>query len=281
MVRDAVDLACETGAGTRTVLVRAGSMRADANPPVDAAPTEDRPWLAGMERLDDPRLARRFVTSRLLYRRLRRYLWAPPLAARRDRAPAAGRLRGRRPRPHLPLAPPAGRAAARLRRHVVLPSSRDTGHRVALLAVLALVVAVTSRGIWRALGGEGLPAPWAAGPSGIAPDRARPTRDRRGGRARRHPRRGRGRRVGRHRRWGARPRAHAPRRRVLRLPGRHLRGRARAPGSAGAPADVPAPPSGVDPRDRDRGGPARPPAPGRGGPAAWRPWASGSSPPTS
>ena len=32
-----------------------------------------------MERLDDPRLARRFVTSRLLYRRLRRYLWAPPL----------------------------------------------------------------------------------------------------------------------------------------------------------------------------------------------------------
>ena len=79
MVRDAVDLACETGAGTRTVLVRAGSMHADASPPVDAAPTEDRPWLAGMERLDDPRLARRFVTSRLLYRRLRRYLWAPPL----------------------------------------------------------------------------------------------------------------------------------------------------------------------------------------------------------
>ena len=79
MVRDAVDLACETGAGTRTVLVRAGSMHPDANPPVDAAPTEDRPWLAGMERLDDPRLARRFVTSRLLYRRLRRYLWAPPL----------------------------------------------------------------------------------------------------------------------------------------------------------------------------------------------------------
>ena len=40
---------------------------------------------------------------------------------------------------------------------------------IALLAVLALVVAVTSRGIWRALGGEGLPAPWAAGPSGIRP----------------------------------------------------------------------------------------------------------------
>ncbi len=63
-VRDAVDLACETGAGTRTVLVRAGSLRPDRHPPVDAAPTDDRPWLAGMERLDDPQLARRFVTSR-------------------------------------------------------------------------------------------------------------------------------------------------------------------------------------------------------------------------
>ena len=78
-VHDAIDLVCETGAGTRTVLVRAGSLQPDANPPIDTAPAEDRPWLAGMERLDDPRLARRFVTSRLLYRRLRRYLWAPPL----------------------------------------------------------------------------------------------------------------------------------------------------------------------------------------------------------
>ena len=32
-VRDAVDLACETGAGTRTVLVRAGSLRPDGKPP--------------------------------------------------------------------------------------------------------------------------------------------------------------------------------------------------------------------------------------------------------
>ena len=53
-------------------------MRPDATPPIDATPAEDRPWLVGMERLDDPKAARRFVTSRLLYRRLRRYLWAPP-----------------------------------------------------------------------------------------------------------------------------------------------------------------------------------------------------------
>ena len=51
-------------------------------------------------------------------------------------------------------------------------------------------------------------------------------------------------------------------------PGSHLRGRARAPGSPRAPAHVPAPPPGVDPRDRDRGGAARPPAAGRGRSAA-------------
>jgi len=78
-VRGGVDLHCETGSGTRVVQVRAASMRHDAGPTTDATPGEDRPWLAGMERLDDPSRARRFVTSRLLYRRLRRFLWAPPL----------------------------------------------------------------------------------------------------------------------------------------------------------------------------------------------------------
>ena len=34
-----------------------------ATPPSTPTPTDDRPWLAGMERLDDPRSARRFVTS--------------------------------------------------------------------------------------------------------------------------------------------------------------------------------------------------------------------------
>ena len=79
-VSDGVDLRLRDGRGHATVLVRAGTLRPDRNPPLDATPTDDRPWLAGMERLDDPRLARRFVTSRVLYRRLRRYLWAPPLA---------------------------------------------------------------------------------------------------------------------------------------------------------------------------------------------------------
>jgi lysylphosphatidylglycerol synthetase-like protein (DUF2156 family) len=44
---------------------------------------------------------------------------------------------------------------------------------VVLLAVLAVVVAITSRGIWRALGGEGLPSPWSAG--GVRAEGARST----------------------------------------------------------------------------------------------------------
>ena len=168
-VCDGVDLACETGAGTRTVLVRAGSLRPDGNPPVDAAPTDDRPWLAGMERLDDPRLARRFVTSRVLYRRLRRYLWAPPLAL----AVIALLLRFEF------VVDGLGRVFRTPRQQTALQRAYDAtwASRVivtlvvalALLAVLAVVVAITSRGIWRALGGEGLPAPWAGGPSGARP----------------------------------------------------------------------------------------------------------------
>ena len=79
VVHPAVDFQCVTGAGIRKVLVRAGTQRPDLAQPVDVAPDDERPWLVGMERLDDPRQARRFVTSRLLYRRLRRYLWVPPL----------------------------------------------------------------------------------------------------------------------------------------------------------------------------------------------------------
>ena len=168
-VRDGVDLACETGAGTRTVLVRAGTLRPDGNPPIDATPTDDRPWLVGMDRLDDPRSARRFVTSRVLYRRLRRYLWAPPLAL----AVIALLLRVEF------VVDGLGRVFRTHRQQTALQRAYDATWpsrfivtlviAVALLAILALVVAITSRGIWRALGGEGLPAPWAGGPPGTRP----------------------------------------------------------------------------------------------------------------
>ena len=161
-VRDGVDLRCETGAGTRTVLVRAGTLRPDNNPPLDATPSDDRPWLAGMERLDDPRLARRFVTSRVLYRRLRRYLWAPPLVL----AVIALLLRVEF------VVDGLGRVFRTPRQQTALQRAYDATWpsrfivaiviAVVLLAVLALVVALTSRGIWRALGGEGLPPPGPA-----------------------------------------------------------------------------------------------------------------------
>ena len=151
------------------MLVRAGTLRPDGNPPMDAAPTDDRPWLVGMDRLDDPRSARRFVTSRVLYRRLRRYLWAPPLAL----AVIALLLRVEF------VVDGLGRVFRTHRQQTALQRAYDATWpsrfivtlviAVALLAILALVVAITSRGIWRALGGEGLPAPWAGGPSGTQP----------------------------------------------------------------------------------------------------------------
>ncbi len=168
-VHRSVDLSCETGAGHRTVLVRAGTLRRDANAPVEATPNEDRPWLEGMERLDDPLRARRFVTSRLLYRRLRRFLWAPPLvlavvalALRIDFViDGLGRV-FRSPRQQNALQ--RAYAATWFSRFVVTILIA-----VLLLVVLALVVALTSRGIWRALGGEDLPAPWSHGPAGSRP----------------------------------------------------------------------------------------------------------------
>jgi lysylphosphatidylglycerol synthetase-like protein (DUF2156 family) len=157
------DLHCVTGAGNRAVLVRTGTPRPDTNPPTEATPGEDRPWLAGMERLDDPRLARRFVTSRLLYRRLRRYLWAPPLVL----AGLALLLRLEF------VVDGLGHVFHSPRQQRALQNAYDASWfsrvlvtiiiGVALLAVLAVVVAVTSRGIWRALGGEDLPAPWSSG----------------------------------------------------------------------------------------------------------------------
>jgi len=162
-VTTGVDLHCVTGARDRTVLVRAGLLRADTLPPADVTPTDERPWLAGMDRLDDPRLARRFVTSRLLYRRLRRYLWAPPLilaalalALRLDFVIDGLGHVFRSPRQQRALQH-AYDASWFSRFMVTLAIA------VLLLVVLAVVVAVTSRGIWRALGGDGLPAPWAAG----------------------------------------------------------------------------------------------------------------------
>src|ERR1019366_7688370 len=152
-VEAGVTLHCTTGAGARDVLIRAGTPYTDTARPAEAvAPGDDRPWLAGMERLDDPRLAPRFVSSRLLYRRQRHYLWAPPLVL----AGLALLLRlevvidglghvFRSPRQQRALQ--QAYAASWFSRLLV-----TIAIGIALLAVLAVVVAITSRGIWRALG---------------------------------------------------------------------------------------------------------------------------------
>jgi lysylphosphatidylglycerol synthetase-like protein (DUF2156 family) len=158
-VRRSVDLDCETGAGRRTLLVRAGTPPAIAA--AETTSTEGRPWLEGIERLDDPSQAPGFVTSRLLYRRLRRYLWLPPLVL----ALAALALRvdfvvdglGRVFRsPRQQDALQRAYAATWFSRMVV-----TIVVALVVVAILAAVVAVTSRGIWRALGGGDLPSPWS------------------------------------------------------------------------------------------------------------------------
>ena len=127
------------------------------------------PGWPGSSDSNDPLESRRFVTSRLLYRRLRRYLWAPPLLL----AAIALLLRidwivdglghlFRSPRQQDALQRAYNASwFSRFMVTVVIA--------VALLAVLAVVVAVTSRGIWRALGGEGLPPPWARERSAAGP----------------------------------------------------------------------------------------------------------------
>ncbi len=188
---------------------------------------------------------------------------AAPGAGRRGAA-AARRVRRRRPGPRVPLAAPAERAPTRLRRLVVLALHRHLDHRRPPPDRLGRrgrphvprhLARARRRRPARAVGRRRV---------GNPPHRPQPAPDRRRGRARRDPRRRRGRRVGRRRRRSAGARAHPPRRRLLRLPGRHLGGGARAPGPAGAATHVPAPPAGGDARDRDRRRPPRPPAAGRG-----------------
>ncbi|HLN18336.1 MAG TPA: DUF2156 domain-containing protein [Acidimicrobiales bacterium] len=77
----AVDLFLITAAGERLVLVRPGSPVAGPGRCPDVGTAEARAYLSGVDRLEDPSASARFVTSRLLYRRLRRFVWVPPVLA--------------------------------------------------------------------------------------------------------------------------------------------------------------------------------------------------------
>jgi lysylphosphatidylglycerol synthetase-like protein (DUF2156 family) len=70
-----VELICATGSGERRVLVTS-SPTSDGEIDVEAGS-----WLEGSGQLEDPQSARRFATSRALYRRLGHLAWIPPLLA--------------------------------------------------------------------------------------------------------------------------------------------------------------------------------------------------------
>jgi lysylphosphatidylglycerol synthetase-like protein (DUF2156 family) len=78
-VVDSLILECTTATGTRTVLVTSTCGTED-EPPTSSG-EEHRPWLVGIDQLESPQAARRFVSSRVLYRRLRNYVWIPPVVA--------------------------------------------------------------------------------------------------------------------------------------------------------------------------------------------------------
>ena len=121
--------ACETGAGTRTVLVRSGTLRPDRQP---ATRRRARPTTGP----GSPAWSAWTTPAGASLRHLARALPAAaalPLGAAarpgRHRVVVARRVRRRRARPRVPHPPPADRAAARLRRHLVLPLHRHRGHR--------------------------------------------------------------------------------------------------------------------------------------------------------
>jgi len=162
-VAPAIDLHLATAAGERRVLVRPGAP-ADTAGLLGCTAAKGRPWLAGIDRVEDPAASGRFVTSRTVYRRWGRYVWIPPLLA----VVLALLIRlafvfhGVE---H--LVRPATKARHALMRVYSASWTSRLFVTVAVIVVLELIVglavALASRRFWRAQGGGELPAPWAPG----------------------------------------------------------------------------------------------------------------------
>ena len=167
-----IHLHAATAVGERVVVLRAGPPSpAPARPEgsqtaggaVGTPASEQQRWLAGMDRLERPSSSESFVTSRTLYRRLGRYAWwllVPVMAALLLRLPfvlsGLTHLFGNAPGPKHALAR-AHNASWGIRLVVA------GGITLVELLVLALVLAVLSRRVWVALGGQRLPPPWRRG----------------------------------------------------------------------------------------------------------------------
>ena len=80
-VAPAVDLRLATAAGGAPGAPWCGPAArwpAPSTWPTPTAAWRETPWLAGIDRLEQPGATARFVTSRTLYRRLGRFVWVPP-----------------------------------------------------------------------------------------------------------------------------------------------------------------------------------------------------------
>ncbi len=138
----------------------AGGARAPAPWAGLLVPDPGAPWQAGLDRLTDPGGARRFLTSRLLYRRFARFAWwllIPYAVVLVLRDPAASALIGRLLHGHV------------VSSHVLLRARQAAwGTRLAVatvvavlgLVVLGAVLALLGRKAWSALGGGKLDPPW-------------------------------------------------------------------------------------------------------------------------
>jgi len=164
-IASSVDLRLATAAGERRVLVRAGRPAEGASSAAESGAADERAWLAGIDRLEDPGTSSRFVSSRTLYRRLGHFVWVPPMMAvvaaliihltvvYHDVYHLVRRASG--PRRVLVRAYSASWPSRLLFTLVVI---------VILEVVLAVIVAVLSRRAWKAYAGDDLPTPWAPPP---------------------------------------------------------------------------------------------------------------------
>lgn len=178
-VVSSLDLRLATAAGERRVRVQAGSppgrlLSGEAARPADRGlegPGDGgeegpvgvvtycpaAPWQEGMDRLAEPGSLQRFLTSRLLYRRVARYAWwllLPFAVALLLQAPTVVSLADHLLVSHPGAARAVGRAVRRAH-HATLGSRLAIAGTVSLLELLIMVAVLgwLSRKAWSALGG--------------------------------------------------------------------------------------------------------------------------------
>jgi lysylphosphatidylglycerol synthetase-like protein (DUF2156 family) len=157
-----IELTLVTAAGDRTVVVEPGRGSVGQPDFADADAAGSRPWLGGIERLEDPSATGRFVSSRTLYRRLGHYVWVPPLVA--VVVALVVRLTVVFHGVSRLVRRSAGTRRVLYRAYSASWSSRLLFTLAAIVVVelvVAVIVAVVSRRVWKSHGGGHIPTPWS------------------------------------------------------------------------------------------------------------------------